>query len=603
MLDGSIIPGSAAASPVADAGSVTVGAATYAAPSGAVYLATTGSDSNAGTAAAPVATLTRAVALAGDDGTVVVRAGTYFEGADTQSQTYPAGIYVDRSDLTIQAYPGEAVWFDGSQVATGWVAADGFWSTAYDRVFDRSPTMSSGANDSTDAGWNWVDPAYPQACWPDAVWVAGVAYEQVTDKDKLAPGKFWVDGATTTAKWFAGTRLWLGDDPTGKTVRYAAKAKLATVKGDRVTLRGVGVRRYASAMATHGALYADGQRLTLENVVVQDVGAFGINIDSSADTTLTKVTVQRTGSIGVNTNKSDRLTFDRCLFDATCSGGFNYNAPGSGGVKVCKAQGGIIKRSVFRNGLHGAWTDQSVYAFHVVSSLFENNTRDAVQQELSGSGIIANNRFVGTGRSHINVHNTDRARVYNNTCRTLGGATLPPSGQRRAILFRQDNRRPGNTGYAKDTRQPDTGFWDQPQNVWQINDLACCNNIVAGNGQNVQSVLAIDDLERNTGGGRLWAAYHPVIASNVYHWTTAPQYAWITPDVGTYSSGIRTFTALAAMQSATSSEGSSVVSATDPLDANHQAVGVDHSTAQPLPADIAALIGQPAGAKRIGAFW
>ena len=57
------------------AGSAPVGTASYAAPSTAVYAAPWGSDSASGSAAAPVRTLARAVAIAPASGTVVLRAG------------------------------------------------------------------------------------------------------------------------------------------------------------------------------------------------------------------------------------------------------------------------------------------------------------------------------------------------------------------------------------------------------------------------------------------------------------------------------------------------------------------------------------------------
>ncbi|MCB0911279.1 MAG: hypothetical protein KDB60_06665, partial [Propionibacteriaceae bacterium] len=47
------------------AGSATVGTAAYSAPSNAIYVSKSGSDSNPGSLAAPVGTLTKALTLAG----------------------------------------------------------------------------------------------------------------------------------------------------------------------------------------------------------------------------------------------------------------------------------------------------------------------------------------------------------------------------------------------------------------------------------------------------------------------------------------------------------------------------------------------------------
>ena len=58
------------------------------------------------------------------------------------------------------------------------------------------------------------------------------------------------------------------------------------------------------------------------------------------------------------------------------------------------------------------------------------------------------------------------------------------------------------------------------------------------------------------------------------------------------------------MQAATDKDDNGTFYTNDPLDSNYQLTdGSVHTKAQGLPADIAALIEQPAGAKHIGAFW
>lgn len=74
-------------------------------------------------------------------------------------------------------------------------------------------------------------------------------------------------------------------------VRYANKVKFMTLAGtsNTTTIRGIGIRRYASYVAAFGALYIQ-HNLTLENVVAEDIRASFIHFDSSNSTTITKFT-------------------------------------------------------------------------------------------------------------------------------------------------------------------------------------------------------------------------------------------------------------------------------------------------------------------------
>jgi trimeric autotransporter adhesin len=69
-----------------------------------VFVATTGSDDNSGTIDSPLATVKQALSVVPKNGTIVIRGGSYHQ----------SGIFISNVGVTIQSYPGEAVWFDGS---------------------------------------------------------------------------------------------------------------------------------------------------------------------------------------------------------------------------------------------------------------------------------------------------------------------------------------------------------------------------------------------------------------------------------------------------------------------------------------------------------
>ena len=142
-------------------GSAAVGTTSYAVPSGAVFVSPSGNDANAGTSAAPVKTVTKAISKVGSGGTVVMRGGTYHEYF----------IVPPNKPITIQSYPKEAVWLDGTSTVSGFAKSGAVWKAPWTVRFDASPTYTKGAPDGTAAGWQFVNPSYPMAAHPDAVWI------------------------------------------------------------------------------------------------------------------------------------------------------------------------------------------------------------------------------------------------------------------------------------------------------------------------------------------------------------------------------------------------------------------------------------------------
>ena len=187
---------------VADAAEVgtTVGTAQYPVPAGAVVVSPSGNDGAAGTAAAPYRTLTKAASAAAAGATIVLRAGTYHESVAVYKR------------VTIQSWPGETVWLDGSVPVNDWAASNGKWKAGWSVEFDASPTYTRGAPDNAGS-WSFVNANFPMAAHPDQIWIDNVAQRQVGSLAAVTPGTFFHDEASN--------QLWLGTDPSGKDVARA----------------------------------------------------------------------------------------------------------------------------------------------------------------------------------------------------------------------------------------------------------------------------------------------------------------------------------------------------------------------------------------------
>jgi len=608
-------------SPIADAGSLPVGSASYTVPGGAIFMATNGSDSNGGTIGSPVATLTKAISLVSTGGTIVVRAGSYNEGEDTQDSGYPMGVVLQKS-ITIQNYPGEAVWFDGSTPVVGtWTSNSGTWNTPYDRIFNRSPTNDDGKDDGwgaqTGAGGWWTDPNVPQACYPDMVFYDGVQLDQVATIGEVTTGTFFIEGADTgLKKWFQGTKIHIGDNPAGHQIRYANKAKFMTLPGFTytTTIRGVGIRRYASYVVGHGTIYNQ-HDLTLENVWCEDVRAEFMSLDTSPAFTITKVTALRVGNNVIGSNQADNVLIDRADFRQANYAKWNIFGPSIATIKLNKCQLLTVKNSIFKDTYgSGFWCDSTCNSPIIVNTLFQNITNRPIDYETASDGIIANCKFISNGADTIFINDSDTTRIYNCTLaennwgnRGTGGPRgVDSSPNVSPISLGQSTRRYDNSNYSFniDTRLPSTYYSSFSQHQWTINYITVINTVIARPGANAYDMFITSNSGDNfRAAGRTFVNdMHPTMNGNVYHWSSQPQYPWVAA-MG-YGVNPQVSFSLTSWRTNTGMDTSSSFTTSDPLNASYQITNQTyHNNAVALPSDIAALIGHPTGTKHAGAFW
>ena len=297
-----------------------VGSARYPVPEQALYVAPDGDDTAPGTLDAPFATIPAAIKAAPAGSTIVLREGSY----------HGSVVIGSHKTLTLQNYPGEAAWLDGSRVVDDWKPSGGAWvHEGWKVAFDASPTYSRGAPDGSKPGWQFVNPDYPMAAHPDQVWFGDSALAQVGAKSQLKPGTFFVDGKAD--------RLWVGSDPTGETVNAADTVKALTVSGPGSIVRGIGIHRFSPSVPDIGAVAVSGAGSTLEQLTITDMATTGLAIFTS-DVSLVDVTILRSGMLGAQASTADGLSATGLLVADNNTEHFN-RAPVSGGFKIHKSRG------------------------------------------------------------------------------------------------------------------------------------------------------------------------------------------------------------------------------------------------------------------------
>jgi len=549
--------------PDGTAGAAAIGTTEYRAPASAVYVSPAGSDAGRGRVTSPWRTVTHAVDAAPNGATVVLREGTYGE-----SVTIPKG-----TRLTLQSYPGETVWLDGSREVSGWVADGTTWSVDdWTAQFDHSPTYTKGAPDGRSSGWTFVDPAHPMAAHPDMVFVDGVPQRQVASRSAVTAGTFYVDDA--------GDRLHLGTDPAGRSVRASTMSIGLTVHGAGSVVRGIGVQRYATSVPEKGALRVLARDVTIENVVVRDNATQGIYVggrDLGIRSTLRNISAEGNGMLGIESSYSDGLVVDAVRVAGNNTERFNQ-APVAGGVKICRARNVTVTDSVFADNVGpGLWFDESVHGVTVARNDMLRNAGHGMSYEISSQAVIADNLVAGNGGVGLKINNASRIEIWNNTVVENAG---------RPIWVVQDSRVASNRSTpGHDPRQP----LPDPTVTWLLGPVTIGNNVIGGRTTANCVLCAQDTALRRTPAqigitldGNLWA--RP--AANAPTWLAT----WPTG-----SSSTRTFTTVAALTAGTGQEvhgaeltGPAVVDATYRLTPEATSSG---AVAQPMPGWISALAG------------
>ncbi len=551
------------------AGSAPVGTTSYPVPSGAVFVATNGSDSSGtGTQSAPFATIQTALNRLPTNGTIVLRGGTYHQSA-----------FISGIGITIQSYPNEAVWLDGSSVVSGWTQQGSTWvHSGWTSQFDSSIGFSFGGTDQT-----FIDPAYPLASHPDQVFLDGSLLQLVSGTP--GPGQFAVNYGNQT--------LTIGSNPNGHELRASDLQSAITIAGS-VTLRGFGVERYATSMPQMGTIYEGGStgRSTFQNLVVVDNAVVGINL-SQGGNLIDHVTADRNGMSGIEIGTGGPVITNQTIqySELSANNTHHFNGfPAAAGIKVSTVNGLVIRGNVVKNNQRtdGIWTDQNTTNFTIVDNVVTSDGtrgKDAttgIMNELSDSGIVAGNVISGF-QEGITMFDTGDVKIINNT--VYNNSTW-------GIGLTQDDRYvPGHS-----TEGPSIAA--SASNPWLIRNETVQNNVFADSPGGMFQFYVLDkstnrpassmnlDVEGNlfthkdTGSQPTMVGWGGSDNVTVANYQTPADFAagvgqaWVNAQTPTA-------TAITAMASYLSTQA---------------------AVARPLSADVAAALGVAAGTQHLGAF-
>jgi len=544
--------------------------ASYPVPANAIVVAPNGSNSASGTVGSPMRTLGAAINRATNGATIVLRRGTYHEEV-----MIPAG-----KRLTIQRYGEETVWLDGSVPVTDWQRSGDVWYRAgWTAEFNSSPTFSWNAPDNTQPNWRWVDPGYPMAAHPDQVWFDGKAQSQVGSLGQVGPGKFYVD--------YAANRLYVGSNPSGRSVRASTIAKAMTIRASGTVIRGLRVHRYAPSVPHFGAVTVEARDVRIERSQFEDNATIGLSVVAHG-ASLTRVAARRNGLLGIHSTLADGLRLKKVRVESNNTERFNH-APVAGGMKIGRTRGVRIRGSSFvNNNGTGFWADESSYDIMLNNVSSIGNQSHGVSLEISTKAIVVDSVFLRNREFGIKVNNTSQVEIWNSTF----------DGNDRSINVVQDPR--SSTDAGTRGHNPTRPFPD-PTMSWVTKPVTIRNTIISRTHGNC--LVCVEDYSHRFTAEQLQVT----LQGNIYQRdsTSAPYYfaVWSRGSGDPY-----VFRTLDAFRSMTGQDRNSrLLEGRQAVFSDGRAVAdvrsLTASVAQPLPSRIAVLVGRPTNHKHLGAWF
>ncbi|MGO1488737.1 MAG: right-handed parallel beta-helix repeat-containing protein [Arachnia sp.] len=562
---------------------------THPVPSGAVFVSPTGSDSNPGTLKAPMRTVNYAANRTRAGGTVVLRGGVYREGAAGHS-TGGTKYIIEPKNLTIQAYPGEEAWMDGTVPVSSWSkTATGKYKTAWS-----TPNFCGGAyysrhySNQTQSGPCSASDAIGGAASlgdPQMVFVNGREIKEVASEAALTADTFFYN-------WYS-REIQLGFDPAGKTVEISKHPQaMALFKPSNVTIRDIGFRRYASNQyggATAAALLLNaGSNVTLDGVVVTQSAGNGLLSWSTRNLTVRSSWLSNNGANGMNFAGSaqrlakepsvrDDLVIEYSRLDSNNTDSYSkyctYSCSAAG-IKAVGVVGANIRYNTFNsnagNRASGLFFDLDAKHVKIVGNEVIGNAGHGVVYEVSDTGIIASNLISDNGwkstssSSYGLMVSSANTKIYNNTV----------TGNKYGVHLYDDSRSRGfDSGYDSSRVGPNT-----------VN-LSFVNNIVSST-SSTRYLMVVTGGKSSVPGNKSADQILGTLDHNSYSINSGTYFfTWRQEEGG----AAKVYASLAALRAAKGREinglesGGSVNTSTVPLGA-------------PLPADVATALGQRTGA-------
>jgi parallel beta-helix repeat protein len=255
---------------------------------------------------------------------------------------------------------------NGSRLLTGFKREGRYWAVAGQEARSRRQGLCMETS--------------PTCGFPETLFIDNAPLIRVMRKNELASGGFFWDQADA--------KIYIAEDPNGRTVELAAAAFAFAGKASDVVISGVLIEKFASP-AQRGAVDAhDGVHWIIENCEVRWSSSAGISVGK--ETIVRDCTIHHNGQIGV-AGPGNGIRIERNRISANNVRGFSMGWE-AGGVKISQADGVLFRANhVHDNRGPGLWCDGDCRNIVYENNVIERNHDAGIYHEISFNAIIRNN--------------------------------------------------------------------------------------------------------------------------------------------------------------------------------------------------------------------
>jgi hypothetical protein len=366
------------------------------------------SDSNAGTAAAPLRTIQAAVNRAEQANAedrpvrILVRPHTYRESVQLRAERQRSN-----APVTIEgAGPGAIV--SGSEVFTGWRTDGRMLVHDWNERWGVSPIPNGWDDYLSGRG---VSPLLRRR---EIVFADGVPLRQVDSHTDLAaqPGRFLVDEA-------AGTLT--VHPPAGASVprlEVGMRGRLLHISGWRnVTVRNLEFEHAPTPMQDSAVFVSSSRDILLEGIDVRGASWAGLGITWSSDVVVRGSRLDDNGIMGLTSYQSDRLTLERSSTSRNNWRGAWYGFDNwENSAKIWSVRGMVLREhTAVDNASYGFWFDWDNTDVRVERSFFARNSRAGLFVEASqGPFTIVDNVICDNGKVGLEDGRSENVTLVGN---------------------------------------------------------------------------------------------------------------------------------------------------------------------------------------------
>jgi hypothetical protein len=321
---------------------------------------------------------------------------------------------------------------------------------------------------------------YERSGYSQDLFINHVPLRHVSRKSDVGPGKWWYDYANQT--------VFIGDNPTGKTVELGTSKLAFAPSAPGVTIAGLIVEKYANpaqSAAIGGTTDAGRGFATDWQVRGNEVRLnHGVGIRVQDRSMAIGNYIQRNGQLGIAANGSTILL----EANEISNNNFAKFDPGweAGGSKFAFTNGLIARQNlVYDNDGPGLWTDIDNNNTEYANNVIYNNTSMGIFHEISYAANIHDNYVANNGRdttawlygANILISTARDGAVYNNTVEVNASY-----GNGIGVIWQ--NRGPQYSGERNQVHHNTIRYWGNAGRSGVATDIASAQSIFRSNSLN-----------------------------------------------------------------------------------------------------------------------